>query len=638
MGSLIINKVKYFGDKYFFESPSFGKGINVIEGDNGSGKSTFLYLVEYCLGGNVKYFNRNNKTDKYTKITNDTNNYVELYICLNCIDYKIKRFFGTNDVFVDDGIEVKRWFLNRQSSPEIFSDWLLGNLDIDPFELNLGAKSWVFNFNDIFRLLNYDQDTEPRKIFKSPTNENFVTDSSVIRKSTFESLIGISSNDYFAALNEYNRCKRERAESKILYERHKELYPGLDEDFETVSNELEELESRLDLLTEGRDKYQSENTYIDDKIIHIEEVNSQLVTLELGISDIEIKKKNLQIEKEKIQKIYEDINSEISQINKIIYTHNKLDLFSLEICPFCMNEIERKEGVCICGSELKKEDYEKFVYQPSEYQSILKHKQKSLETVNLALESYSEEILELETELSDKTSNSLILKEKIKTIISSIEFSGNSQLIDDYNERIIDVKEEIVNMQKDLRSYKELESLENDYNSSDKLYQDISKKLKDIEISYKSNNKKMIKDFNYIYNRLMSESSCKVTSAKIDDEYMPYIDDGEYKEKSATVPKRLMYYFTVFAMGLKHENVKHPKLLLIDTPETDGIDDNHLKDNIELFGTAIELSKESGINKNNEFQMILTTGIKKYPSKYEKYVKLRFNTTKNEFILKERDI
>lgn len=35
MGSLIIEKVKYSGDKYFYESPMLTNGINLIVGDNG---------------------------------------------------------------------------------------------------------------------------------------------------------------------------------------------------------------------------------------------------------------------------------------------------------------------------------------------------------------------------------------------------------------------------------------------------------------------------------------------------------------------------------------------------------------------------------------------------------------------------
>ncbi len=56
MGNLVIKKVKYDGEKYYFSSPEFTSGINIIEGDNGSGKSTLCYFIEYCLGGDIKFF------------------------------------------------------------------------------------------------------------------------------------------------------------------------------------------------------------------------------------------------------------------------------------------------------------------------------------------------------------------------------------------------------------------------------------------------------------------------------------------------------------------------------------------------------------------------------------------------------
>ncbi len=635
MGSLIINKVKYSGKKYFFESPCLGKGINIIEGDNGSGKSTFLYLIEYCLGGNVRYFNRSSKDEKYTQILEDEDNYVEVIICLNQSDYIVKRFFGSNDVFVNDGVDVTRWSLDRRINPVIFSDWLLKKLGVKPFQLNLGSISWYFNFNDIYRLLNYDQDTELRKIFKAPANENFITDSSVIRKSTFESLIGISSIEYFSKLNEFNKAKKEKNETAMLLEHYKEMHPNLNDSLESVLYEINELEERLEKLIEARDKYQFEKTHIDEKIIHIEEINTRLIDLEISISETEIAKKNLQVEKEKVQKIYEDIENEISQINRIIYTHNKLDLFSLEICPFCMNETERHEGLCICGNKINKEAYEKFVYKPNEYKDILKHKIKSLETVNIALESYGEEISFLEDKNTIDKKEAIQIKEKIKSIISKIVFSGDSQLIDKYNEEILFVKEELLAESNKVELYQDLSQLEKKFVSKVDEYKDVSKEKNEIEKRYRSNNKKMINEFNAIYQQLMSQSSCESKSAKIDEDYMPFIDGGEYKEISVSVPRRLMYYFTVFAMGLKYKTVKHPHVLLIDTPEAAGIDDDNLKKNIKLFEKAVELSERRGGN-NEDYQMILTTGPGKYPLGYEKYIRLKFNKTEGNYILQKK--
>ena len=86
--------------------------------------------------------------------------------------------------------------------------------------------------------------------------------------------------------------------------------------------------------------------------------------------------------------------------------------------------------------------------------------------------------------------------------------------------------------------------------------------------------------------------------------------------------------------GLKYKKIKHPHFLLMDTPEEAGIDD--ITENIILLDKALELSKNNPTDNIGSFQFILTTGINRYPEKYEEFVKLRFNKKRNRFILKER--
>ncbi|XKW98450.1 ATP-binding protein [Tenacibaculum maritimum] len=50
-GKFNNQKVIYSGEKYSFTSPEFTAGINIIVGDNGSGKSTFSHFITYGLGG-----------------------------------------------------------------------------------------------------------------------------------------------------------------------------------------------------------------------------------------------------------------------------------------------------------------------------------------------------------------------------------------------------------------------------------------------------------------------------------------------------------------------------------------------------------------------------------------------------------
>lgn len=116
---------------------------------------------------------------------------------------------------------------------------------------------------------------------------------------------------------------------------------------------------------------------------------------------------------------------------------------------------------------------------------------------------------------------------------------------------------------------------------------------------------------------------------------MPFIDNREYKANSSDVPKRLMYYFTILALSLKLNSVKHPRFLLIDTPEDSGIDTDHLNQNLALLNDAIDYGKQSD-GSFKEYQVILTTGYGKFPAEFDEFVKERFSEKTGNYILKPR--
>ncbi len=636
MGNLVIKKISYTGDKYYFESPEFTTGINIIEGDNGSGKSTLSYFIEYTLGGDIQYFSEANKNEKYKEIVNDTNNSVELVVIINGIGYTFQRYINKNDIFIkfSDGSIKKYCVLRQHCSGEVFSDWLLSKLNIKRFELSLGASSWYFNFNDVFRLLNYDQDTDPKKIYKAPNSENFVTDSLIIRKSIFETLMGTSSDEYFLKMNELNEAKIAKQEAKYSLDEFEKENPNLKLTLESVKAEEESLIEQMQKLVESRNAYQKENTKIDDKFKNIEESKSELIRLELQTSQDTITKKNLEIEKDKIAKLLSIQKNEINSINKSIFTHEKLNLFDFEVCPFCANSVEKEDKKCLCGNTISENNYEKFLYDSSEYKEILKHKEKSLESIELSLSSIDEEINNLDKQMNKNKSRIEELNTFIKSAIESIEYSGNSKIVESIDNKIAETKEKINKSQELVKIYKVKEAKEKNFNKKDSAFQAIKKSFELMQQEYLKSNQSIIDNFNEVYNSLMKISSCNATSAFIDEDYNPILDGGNYREKSAIVPKRMMYYFTLISMALKYENIKHPKFLLMDTPEDAGIDD--ITENIILFDKALELSKNKPEDKIGEYQFILTTGNKRCPAEYEDFIKLRFSKSDNDFILKKR--
>jgi hypothetical protein len=638
MGNLIITRVRYSGNQFFYESPVLKPGINIILGDNGSGKSTFTYFIEYAFGGKIGAFIEDDNKTGYSRILGDTNNYVQVDITINGSAYSIKRFINAAEVFVDNGPATQCFAIQRdkKTAPVIFSDWMLEKLGIPVFELNLGATHWYFNFTDLFRLLHYDQHTETRKIYKAPQVENFVADSIVIRKSIFEILLGLSSVDYFKKLDAARAALKKKDDAKSLLDN---FTAHSDVDFidsSVLENRENYLKNLIQKLEAERNSYLKENSTVDDKIGELSKIQARLVRLELDASAHRIEISNLKNERMKVDRLHEGLILEIAQIEKIIFTHDKLDLFSMEMCPFCMTDKKHiQKGYCICGSKFNEDDYEKFVYNSSEYKDILTHKRKSINAIALASETYAEDVANLELKITDN--NKLIAEdtERLKNIISTAEFAGNTTVIDDLNNRIIRAKEDLFKTTNAIRVNIQEQKLRNDLDDKISALKVAQADFIKAKTEFEKNNVQTIGAFNKVYNELLSKSSYNSHQAEIDDDYMPFIDLGEYKANSSEVPKRLMYYFTILSLSLSLESVKHPRFLLIDTPENSGIDTDHLHQDIELLETAISLAADEK-GRVNDFQVILTTGYGKFPQSFERYVIERFSTKTGNYILKGR--
>lgn len=157
-----------------------------------------------------------------------------------------------------------------------------------------------------------------------------------------------------------------------------------------------------------------------------------------------------------------------------------------------------------------------------------------------------------------------------------------------------------------------------------------------METSLKELMEVQIEKFDKIYTDLIKQADKDVIKAELDDNYMPVINDGVYRQASSYVTRRLVYYLTLIKMSIDTDNVPFPKFLLIDTPENLGIDEKNLISTLSLIDELfIKEEKEQGENteeikdeeqieeeKQSEpnFQIILTTGIGKFPEKYKEYV------------------
>ena len=640
MGSLKINRVSYFGNDYSYKSPKLDSGINIIVGDNGSGKSTFSFFIDYCLGGNVEHFKKNNVSKnkksvrEYSRIVNDKDNFVLLDVSINNISYGFKRYINSNEIFINDDVNSFSKKLYRQSNTETFSDWLLSKLNIEVFDLALGRHNWVIGFKDLYRLMYYDQETSPIKVFKDPDADNFISNSDVIRKAIFETLLGKASEEYNLSYSAFRTTKLEYEQRKIEFNefcRLNKLSSDIEFDLGEKNQEIEELRRTIENVEYEREEATFSQTNLSDNFELIESLKEKYFLISVKLNECKIHAERVEVEMSRMENFKRELEYEIEQINKIIFTHDKLNIFSTTTCPFCAKEIdEERQKLCLCGHEKDEEIGANFVYSTTDYLQIHAQKTKKLSTIDDAIKAVKKDEIENGRVIEQVKSEIEGIEVRLSELVSFSTNEGNLVSLSDLNFRLNELNDELYLKEREVLIYKDFKEIKDDVELKKATYDNANDKFKHQETIFNRANKKTITEFRNILESMIEASSLTCTTMTMDYDYMPLVDGGIYREKSSAVTVRMMYYFTMLAYSLVNPDVKFPKFLIIDTPEDSGIDKDKLIKNLAL----LERKLSEYNTKKIDYQVILTTGEDRYPLLYQGYIKDTFEEKKGDFILK----
>ena len=625
MGRLAIRRVVYSGDKYSFESPYLNDGIVIMEGVNGHGKSTFMNLIYYGLGGRVQAFNKNDDNDskKHNEIFYDTNNYVELLIEIDDEKYELTRYIGDNLIFVvGEDEEVRETCVLRNQSDEhtmVFSDWILGKLNINVFDIVQGTRSFKLNFTDLLRLVYHDQETEVDKVYKEADNSNFLSDSLEIRKAIFEILLGKTYNDYYSTLGQYKLTMKELEKAQAVMDSYDEfLGEVLDYDLANVvhiNSMISENQEMIEKVQIEREIASREQGNSDEIWQLIGQQKKELILNQHKLEEWESAKNLTTQSIDKILYLIDESEKELSEIEKIRLVNKKLKLFTPNTCPYCLREVEREKGKCICGNDIEEEQYEKFFYTDEEYLDILKVKKKSIQSLEQLLERKRQRLKIIIGHIEKAEQSIEKIRLYIDELTKDIATNYNSAYIRQLDERERELNGIILELKQAKDLAKKRETLASQVIQLRNKVEGLKIRVDSFLNAAREDMLNKKKDFDEVYFSLMKRADEHCYSAYIGEDYMPHINLGAYRERSAAVPKRLMYFLTMLIESLKNE-ANFPHFLMIDTPNKEGIDKENLIKNIGLLAEADKYTEEM----KTQYQIILTTGIDTYPEEFKNNV------------------
>ncbi|MCK5613535.1 hypothetical protein KAR91_67315, partial [Candidatus Pacearchaeota archaeon] len=365
-----------------------------------------------------------------------------------------------------------------------------------------------------------------------------------------------------------------------------------------------------------------------NSLIKVERFKAQIIELQIKESDDRRKKTALLDEIIKLRKVRSDLIVETTQIKKMVYTHNQLSLFSSDTCPYCLSDVQRPKGKCVCGADIDESQYERFFYSSEEYIEILKSKQKSVATVDQAIEATQAELRDIQDVVSAVASRVREIENDIEKQIAETDKPIDIGRLSEIGNKIASIRNEIATLEQQISLESKRQDLEDKLHHAKTDYATVSKMVDKLYADANLEMDERIKEFNKTYNNLMQDCVIDCRRAYLNTSYMPVINDGEHREASAAVPRRLMYFFTLLHLSLKNPSVPFPKFLLIDTPETSGIDKENLLKSLEC------ISKVVPERTADNYQLILLTGLNKYPQRYSEPVKQTL--TEDSRLLKEK--
>lgn len=643
MGLLSIKKVEYIGDKYYFQSPTFDDGVSIIEGPNGTGKSTFFNLIYYGLGGRVEEFDPAS-SEVHTEVVNDSNNLVRIIIGIDGELYTLNRRLRDNNITVIkatqevDGIaaelQADTYPIFRREDGKTFSDWLLDKLSIPVVDIFQGGKQFKLNFTDLARLIYHNQSPDPHGIYKPAETASFVSDSLEIRRAIFQILIGKTLMELYAAIGLQKNAERDFLAAKSVHQEYEDIVnhllraSGMNEisNVKALNERIEELEAQIASLLDLRKAFSRGYLGSAQAQMVLDTELRKVRTLELQRRIIDEHREQLSDEANRLVDVEQSLEADIQRINKVIYAHSQLNLFSRDTCPYCLNDVLRTHGHCVCGQAVEEQDYQRFFYSPAEYLEILKGKTKALETLRLAIRGVREENTYLNEERERVLRDISAKRERIEEAGASPD--RVEKTMEELDERLLESREKLAKCQEAFRLESKLGVLLKRQNDKKTLLDTAKVEVQRLDGDSKVELQNQINEFDRVYNDFMTSVVAECRSAAIDGQtYLPIINNGQYREHSAKVPKRFLYYLGLLQLALLSD-IPFPRLLLVDTPETAGIDLDGL---VKMLRQIQALENPWG----NSFQILFSTGIGKYPPEFASKVVLKLSKEDRLLIRRE---
>lgn len=331
----------------------YHKGVNIIRGDNSSGKSTITHFIFYVLGGAFGEF--------VPEARKCSSVYAEVE--MNDAVFTIKRYIEVGEN--DGGINVKApmyfyWGeLDESLSPPPDKNWQkfgynttdnvksYSNVLFESLNLPVVKGDNNITFHQVLRLLYVDQESPTSSLF---LYENF--DSQLTRETVSELLMGIYNEELYDKKRRLNQAEKElqNVNSELKATKHFfaddfSLDPShIREVIDNKEKEINEIENEIIAIRESKKSMEySAETKLSFQLLKDESIEQRK-----RVAELNEKIAGLQTENMDTLFFIDTLKDKITALKNSVRTREFLGHMPLEYCPDCLTKISYIEDKTKC--------------------------------------------------------------------------------------------------------------------------------------------------------------------------------------------------------------------------------------------------------------------------------------------------
>lgn len=326
---------------------NFHKGVNIIRGDNSSGKSTLTHFMLYGLGGDFTEFVPEAIECAFVEIEVDVSGVVitlKRHLEYDADKERLKSkmpmlfFYGTMEESIQHGGGDfwRKYGYRTTKDRKSFSNVLfeLIGLPIVKAENNI-------TIHQLLRLLYVDQESPTSSLF---FYEQF--DSQLTRETIADLVLGVYSEELYDNKRRLGSVKKELEDVKSEIKVTSKFFSDplslnsahMSESLKKKQGEIDEIEAEIQALRRN----EQEAKYDRRSKLEFEELEQTSIAQRKIVLDLEEKYEVLDERIVDTQYFIESLNNRVKALTNSVLTREFLGLLPLEFCPECLTEIKKK--------------------------------------------------------------------------------------------------------------------------------------------------------------------------------------------------------------------------------------------------------------------------------------------------------